>query len=90
MTKEQDAKSVSDAYMVWFKGAGATRENTWAAWSAAVDWARSSAEPRTSHIKTWRERCDEIHDDMVIVSSRMVQQRMQEEIDDLRAALNRE
>jgi len=46
-------------------------------------------EPRPSHIKTWRERCDELHDDMVIVTSSMVQQRMQEEIDDLRAALNR-
>lgn len=40
-------------------------------------------------IKTWRQRCDELHDDMVVVSSRLVQQRMQEEIDDLRAALER-
>jgi len=50
---------------------------------------RLTPEPRPSHIKTWRERCDELHGDMVIVSSSMVQQRIQEEIDDLRAALNR-
>ena len=48
-----------------------------------------SDEPRPSHIKTWRERCDELHDDMVIVTSSMVRQRVHEEIDDLRAALNR-
>lgn len=44
-TEEQDdAKTVSDAYMTWFRSAGAVRENTWAAWSAAVDWARSQAD----------------------------------------------
>lgn len=37
------------------------------------------------HIPTWVERCD-IHDGR-IVSNAMIQERMQAEIDDLRAAL---
>jgi len=67
---------------------GFTRDKLAALWEEACK-RMSADEPRPSHIKTWRERCDELHDDMVIVTSNMVQQRMQEEIDDLRAALNR-
>ena len=39
-------------------------------------------------IKTWKERCEEHPDHDGIVSHGMIQQRMQEEIDDLRAALD--
>ena len=38
-------------------------------------------------IKTWQERCEELHDDMRIVSHQDINNRMQEEIDDLRVAL---
>jgi hypothetical protein len=39
-------------------------------------------------IKTWNERCEEHPDHQNgMVSERMIQARMQEEIDDLRAAL---
>jgi len=38
-------------------------------------------------IKTWYERCEEHPDHNGIVSNRMIQARMQEEIDDLRAAI---
>ena len=37
-------------------------------------------------IKTWYERCEEHPDHNGIVSHRMIQQRMQEEIDELRQA----
>jgi hypothetical protein len=40
-----------------------------------------------NRIKTWRERCNEHPDHNGIVSDGMIQQRMQEEIDELRAAL---
>lgn len=39
-------------------------------------------------IKTWQQRCEEHPDHDGIVSERMIQARMQEEIDELRAALN--
>ena len=40
------------------------------------------------HIKTWRERCEEHPDHQErIISERMIQERMQEEIDELRQAL---
>ena len=39
-------------------------------------------------IKTWRQRCEEHPDHDGIVSDGMIQARMQEEIDELRAALN--
>ena len=38
-------------------------------------------------IKTWRQRCEEHPDHNGIVSEGMIQARMQEEIDELRAAL---
>jgi hypothetical protein len=38
-------------------------------------------------IKTWQQRCEEHPDHNGIVTHRMIQQRMQEEIDDLRAAI---
>ena len=38
-------------------------------------------------IKTWRQRCEEHPDHDGIVSERMIQARMQEEIDELRDAL---
>ena len=40
------------------------------------------------HIKTWSERCEEHPDHQErIISERMIQERMQEEIDELRQAL---
>ena len=40
------------------------------------------------HIKTWNERCEEHPDhQMGMISERMIQARMQEEIDELRQAL---
>ena len=41
-------------------------------------------------IKTWRQRCEEHPDHNGIVSDGMIQARMQEEIDELRAALEQE
>lgn len=38
-------------------------------------------------IKTWQERCEEHPDHNGIVSDGMIQARMQEEIDELRAAI---
>ena len=38
-------------------------------------------------IKTWRQRCEEHPDHNGIVNEGMIQARMQEEIDELRAAL---
>ena len=38
-------------------------------------------------IKTWRQRCEEHPDHNGIVTERMIQARMQEEIDELRAAI---
>ena len=43
------------------------------------------------HIKTWVERCEEHPDHQErIISERMIQERMQEEIDELRQALETE
>ena len=43
------------------------------------------------HIKTWSERCEEHPDHQErIISERMIQERMQEEIDELRQALETE
>lgn len=43
------------------------------------------------HIKTWNERCEEHPDhQMGMISERMIQARMQEEIDELRQTLKRE
>jgi hypothetical protein len=43
------------------------------------------------HIKTWNERCEEHPDHQErIISERMIQERMQEEIDELRQALETE
>ena len=40
------------------------------------------------HIKTWNERCEEHPDHQTgMISERMIQARMQEEIDELRQAL---
>jgi len=39
-------------------------------------------------IKTWQQRCEEHPDHDGIVSEGMIRARMQEEIDELRAALN--
>ena len=39
-------------------------------------------------IKTWQERCEEHPDHDGIVSEAMIRERMQEEIDDLRAAID--
>lgn len=41
-------------------------------------------------IKTWRQRCDEHPDHDGIVSDGMIQARMQEEIDELRDAIEQE
>jgi hypothetical protein len=42
-------------------------------------------------IKTWRERCEEHPDHQTgMISERMIQERMQEEIDELRQTLKRE
>lgn len=41
-----------------------------------------------SRIKTWAERCDEHPDHAGVVTWAIVQARMQEEIDELRAALD--
>lgn len=38
-------------------------------------------------IKTWQQRCEEHPDHNGIVTNQMIQARMQEEIDDLRAAI---
>jgi len=38
-------------------------------------------------IKTWNERCEDHPDHNGIVTERMIQARMQEEIDELRAAI---
>jgi hypothetical protein len=38
-------------------------------------------------IKTWRERCEEHPDHEGIVTERMIRNRMQEEIDELRQAI---
>ena len=40
-------------------------------------------------IKTWAERCEEHPDHNGIVTNRMIQARMQEEIDDLRDEVER-
>ena len=43
------------------------------------------------HIKTWNERCEEHPDHQTgMISERMIQARMQEEIDELRQALETE
>ena len=43
------------------------------------------------HIKTWSERCEEHPDHQTgMISERMIQERMQEEIDELRQALETE
>ena len=40
------------------------------------------------HIKTWNERCEEHPDhQMGMISERMIQERMQEEIDELRQVM---
>lgn len=39
------------------------------------------------NIKTWRQRCEEHPDHNGVVSNGMIQSRMQEEIDELRAAI---
>ncbi len=41
-----------------------------------------------THIKTWAERCEEHPDNAGVVTSATIQARMQEEIDELRAALD--
>ena len=41
-------------------------------------------------IKTWQQRCEEHPDHNGIVSEGMIQARMQEEIDELRAALEQD
>lgn len=51
----------------------------------ALRAAIEQAEVRT--IKTWRQRCEEHPDHNGIVSEGMIQARMQEEIDELRAAI---
>jgi len=53
-------------------------------------WLRESwdeAQARTHTIKTWRERCEEHPDHEGIVTERMIRNRMQEEIDELRQAI---
>lgn len=51
---------------------------------AAIEQAQ---EPWVRTIKTWQQRCDEHPDHNGIVTERMIQARMQEEIDELRAAI---
>ena len=53
-------------------------------------WLRESwdeAQARTHTIKTWQERCEEHPDHEGIVTERMIRNRMQEEIDELRQAI---
>ena len=46
---------------------------------------------QSEHIKTWNQRCEEHPDHQErIISERMIQERMQEEIDELRQALETE
>ena len=46
---------------------------------------------KRKHIKTWHERCEEHPDHQQgMISERMIQERMQEEIDELRQALETE
>ena len=46
---------------------------------------------KRKHIKTWHERCEEHPDHQTgMISERMIQERMQEEIDELRQALETE
>ena len=51
---------------------------------AAIEQAQ---EPWVRTIKTWQQRCDEHPDHNGIVTDGMIQARMQEEIDELRAAI---
>lgn len=61
------------------------------AYLAGWQRAGSQAEPKAPRIPTWRERCQTHpeHQDGVIITSAKIERRMQEEIDDLRAALER-
>jgi len=57
------------------------------------EWLRESwdeAQARTHTIKTWRDRCEEHPDHEGIVTERMIRNRMQEEIDELRQAIAEE
>jgi len=56
----------------------------WKEW-LAKSWAEAQA--RTHTIKTWRDRCEEHPDHEGIVSEQMIRARMQEEIDELRQAI---
>lgn len=57
--------------------------------SEAVRLFGGTGKPKSLHVPTWRERCatHPEHQNGAIVTSRMIEQRMQEEIDDLRNAL---
>lgn len=52
---------------------------------------RAADEPPATRVPTWRERCQTHpeHTNGAIVTSLMIERRMQEEIDDLRSVLNR-
>ena len=44
---------------------------------------------RVNEVETWQDRAERLHGDNDVVTHAMIQSRMQEEIDDLRAALAR-
>lgn len=66
------------------KRSGMMTRDEWMAW-LRESWAEAQA--RTHTIKTWRERCEEHPDHEGIVTERMIHSRMQEEIDELRQAI---
>jgi hypothetical protein len=58
----------------------------WKEW-LAESWDEAQARASTTMIKTWQERCEEHPDHEGIVTERMIRNRMQEEIDELRQAI---
>lgn len=53
----------------------------------SIEELTSQGEEHMTMIKTWRERCEEHPDHEGIVTERMIRNRMQEEIDELRQAI---
>jgi len=69
------------------KRSGMMTRDEWMAWLRET-WAEAQARAHT--IKTWQERCEEHPDHEGIVTERMIRNRMQEEIDELRQAIAEE
>jgi len=69
------------------KRSGMMTRDEWKEW-LAKSW--DEAQARAKHmtmIKTWQERCEEHPDHEGIVNEQMIRNRMQEEIDELRQAI---